>query len=790
MKSLQGLILTYGQWCKTGGKICSRVAVLSLAFLTLLLFSLPQAVEAQPLEPVDLQVIPEEGYGRMVLTFKDRTLLPIYDALITGGVLRISFEEPVDIKVDDVPLDLGDYVTIARRDPDGSAIRFALKDQYQINTLEAGEKLFVDILPMSWQGLPPGLPDDVVRDLAKRAEAAMRKVRALEQARLKAQEGPEVTLHVGEHPTFTRLVFDWSIKFDTAFVRENDIIKLTFNHPAQLDISHLRAHLPQGVIDATSFLDKGKLKFLMRVEPSVDIRAFREEQTYVIDVTPENMEVNDPANALINKELSVADNENRKNMITAPGLRDTREVDNPRGLPPVSVGRSSGGVLKESRADESPAYLAVPFENMPGADEEARAPAVPALPELEPAQEIQVAGRDAGAGDASVPRLKPQTQAADPPAATGDQIASVPQPDSRADPASLQSNVASTASAVETLPAPALAVALAEDAGNDDDLVTSAILPGVSASARLLNNRQPDVVRVQASPGALPLADAEPQDAAPEDVEVVRPAPMLDLSKQQAAPQADNNQAPGNNGIPTLKPASQGDVAMDAPTETDQADTVEIQNGGALGRSSVPMAIQLPSRPSSSPEVWRANGGSDYVPERPSPERPPESAAQEIRDFVSAEARRIGNTVRVVFPFSEPVSSSVFRRNDSIWLVFDTNATIDTRGMASALAEIAETIEVKQFEDYQIIRLDMNDPVLATVGADGNAWSLVIGDMILEPSIPLQLERNVRGDGGSVLRVLYRNPQHIRKVVDPFVGDTISLVTGFGPPRGLLKPQR
>ena len=66
---------------------------------------------------------------------------------------------------------------------DQCAIRFALKNQFQINTLEAGEKLFVDILPMSWQGLPPGLPDDVVRDLAKRAEAAMRKVRALEQAR-------------------------------------------------------------------------------------------------------------------------------------------------------------------------------------------------------------------------------------------------------------------------------------------------------------------------------------------------------------------------------------------------------------------------------------------------------------------------------------------------------------------------------------------------------------------------------------------------------------------------------
>lgn len=791
---MQGSILTYRQWRETGGKICPRAVMASVVLLlgcfALLLLSSQQPARAQqPLEPVDLQVIPEEGYGRMVLTFKDRTLLPIYDALITGGVLRISFEEPVDITVDDVPLDLGEYVTIARRDPDGSAIRFALKDQYQINTLEAGEKLFVDILPMSWQGLPPGLPDDVVRDLAKRAEAAMRKVRALEQARLKAQEGPEVELHVGEHPTFTRLVFDWSIKFDTAFVRENDIIKLTFNHPAQLDISHLRAHLPQGVIDATSFLDKGKLKFLMRVEPSVDIRAFREEQTYVIDVTPENMEVNDPANALINKELSVADNENRKNMITAPGLRDTREVDNPRGLPPVAVGRSSGGTLKESRADESPAYLAVPFENMPKGDEEARAPGVAPFPGGEPAIGVQVAGGDPGAGGLSVPRLKPQTQTADPPAGPGGQSASVPQPDDPADAASLQTNVASTASAVETLPAPELTVALAEGAGipanADDDLVTSAILPGVSASARLLNNRQPDIVRVQASPGALPLADVEPEEA-----DVIRPAPMLDLSKQVLTPQSADAQSPANIGIPTLKPAGEADAAMEAVPGTDQTDTVEIQNGQTFGRSGVPAAIQLPNRPGSAPEVWRANGGSDYVPERPSPERPPESAAQEIREFVSAEARRIGNTVRVVFPFSEPVSSSVFRRNDSIWLVFDTNATIDTRGMASALAEIADTIEVQQFDDYQIIRLDMNDPVLATVGVDGNAWSLVIGDMILEPSIPLQLERNVRGDGGSVLRVLYRNPQHIRKIVDPFVGDTISLVTGFGPPRGLLKPQR
>lgn len=742
--------------------------------------------QSDNLEPVDLTVSPGEGYGRIVLTFKDRTLLPIYDAVITGGVLRISFEDPIDINVDDVPLDLGDYVTIARRDPDGSAIRFALKNQFQINTLEAGEKLFVDILPMDWQGLPPGLPDDVVRDLAKRAEEAMRKVRALEQARLKAQEGPEVTLHVGEHPTFTRLVFDWSIKFDTAFVRENDIIKVTFNHPAQLDIAHLRAHLPQGVIDATSFLDQGKLKFLMRVEPSVDIRAFREEQTYVIDVTPENMEVNDPANALINKELSVEDNENRKDMITAPGLRDTREVKNPRGNPTSGGSTASGGgVLKESKADESPAYTIVPLGGGK-TDEGAEAPQAPqpsavensdqsAALSAEPDPEAGRANAPAETQLAMVPRIKPLV---------GEEA--LPGPGSGTEIAAAGVDVTPTALAVETLPAPELAAAvLPISADGAAELLTTAAIPAAevtSGNNAVAPSNAGLVTVAQAEPGALPL-----NEVLPEDEEIVREAPMLDLSTQQIGDQ-QQEAAPENNGIPTLQQVDTINRGSQ-PNAPYGATPVQILNTPTLGSGDVPAGIQLPGTQQSAPETWRANGGQDLNQGRPSPEQPPENFAEEVRNFVSAEARRIGNTVRVVFPFSEPVSSAVFRRNDSIWLIFDTDATIDTRGMVSALAETAETIEVQQFDDYQILRMDMTDPVLATVGVDGNAWSLVIGDLILEPSIPLQLERTVRGDGGSVLRVLYQDPQNIRQITDPFVGDTISLVTGFGPPRGLLKPQ-
>ena len=60
------------------------------------------------------------------------------------------------------------------RDPDGSAIRLSLARKVTINTMTAGERVFVDFLPDSWTGPPPGLPHEVVRELSERARAAER----------------------------------------------------------------------------------------------------------------------------------------------------------------------------------------------------------------------------------------------------------------------------------------------------------------------------------------------------------------------------------------------------------------------------------------------------------------------------------------------------------------------------------------------------------------------------------------------------------------------------------------
>ena len=101
------------------------------------------------------------GFARLVLKFSEDVVTEVTPA---GSIIVIRFERPVDLPVDKLAEAVTDYVGSARRDPDGMAIRLSLARRVSINTMTAGERVFVDFLPDSWSGPPPGLPQDVVRD--------------------------------------------------------------------------------------------------------------------------------------------------------------------------------------------------------------------------------------------------------------------------------------------------------------------------------------------------------------------------------------------------------------------------------------------------------------------------------------------------------------------------------------------------------------------------------------------------------------------------------------------------
>jgi tetratricopeptide (TPR) repeat protein len=251
-----------------------------LVLAALALPALPAATA--PVTPLKatLSVTTNDGYARIVFSANEYIEAT---TKTSGHVLIISFKQPIDVVVDRLPELAADYVGAARRDPDGSAIRLALSQELTVNTMGAGEKLFVDLLPSSWTGPPPPLPMDVVNALAKRARDAERQLqreRQLTQAKYVAP----IRVHVASLPTFTRYVFDVTGGTAVAADRSKDRLVLNFSAPLTFDLADAQAALPAGVQAINSELetDSSLVRFVFGT--NVDLRTFRDESGYVVDV--------------------------------------------------------------------------------------------------------------------------------------------------------------------------------------------------------------------------------------------------------------------------------------------------------------------------------------------------------------------------------------------------------------------------------------------------------------------------------------------------------------------------
>ncbi len=152
-----------------GAAAIGRVLLLAFAvpFLASIFANTVQAEESGAKGTATLSK--RDNFARLIIKTNE---LVASEVTLAGPVLIVRFKKPVDISVSKLAEGLTEYVSVVRRDPDGTAIRFALNQKISVNTMMAGEQLFVDMLPASWRGMPPPLPQEVVQELVDRARAA------------------------------------------------------------------------------------------------------------------------------------------------------------------------------------------------------------------------------------------------------------------------------------------------------------------------------------------------------------------------------------------------------------------------------------------------------------------------------------------------------------------------------------------------------------------------------------------------------------------------------------------
>lgn len=374
-------------------------AVLALFAVTVV--NIGMSAQAEPVKG-EVKAEAEAGFGRMIFKFEDPVDATVR---IAGAILVLEFKEPVAVSVDRISSRMRDYVSAARVDPDGKAVRIALAGKFRINPIPAADRLFIDLLPEPWIGMLPGLPQDIVDELAARARAAelaSRKKRAAEQAAAM----PAVRVKVVKLPTFMRYIFDLPPGIDATPELSDGKFKVHFNKPAKWDLADVAATLPSTVKSVKPEAEFDSIGVIYTLNGMPETRSFREDKSFVVDIglgpDAQPIAVTPLVPGMAAAAVQIAPPE------TMPAKEATREDVLPplKDMPPLKDAPRQEAVEPATPAARPVPSLAPKAEVKPQASPDVK-PEPVAAPKSEPAKP------DAKAAAGKLPEMKPPVHAAE-----------------------------------------------------------------------------------------------------------------------------------------------------------------------------------------------------------------------------------------------------------------------------------------------------------------------------------------------------------------------------------------
>ncbi|HUL88547.1 MAG TPA: tetratricopeptide repeat protein [Pseudolabrys sp.] len=495
-----------------------------LAFVTALaLLALGPASAARADDPIkgEVKAVLDGGYLRLMFQFDEAVEAT---TRVSGAIIVISFNKPVAVAVERLNVNAPEYVSAARRDPDGSAIRIALTRKVKLNTITAAERLYVDILPENWKGPMPGLPQEVIDELVRRARDAERQLH--QQRAADRQKKPAVVrVKVANQPTFVRYVFTMPGTVNVVPERADGRLTLNFDQQVAWDLADAKASLPPTLKAIEAEVDFDSVAVVFTLNGSPDVRAFREDRNIVVDIGVDGAKPKQSGEGGAAKQTAKSD--------SAPA------VSPPETMPP-----------KNSPADMLPKISAS------SKTESAAAPSAPAPTPAKEAEQPKAAPEPAPQIAPTPPKKTEQSQ----PPSSPPKEAEQPQP----------KPTMAAAAPEKPQPAPAAATAPAAAATSDPpapvvETLPSAVPPAPSSAPpspkKIFSGSTPsdDSLRPKANPNAVVVARAQQSGdklrvelpfAAPTPAAAFQRAETLWLVFDSAA-QIDLTalQADGDNGV-------------------------------------------------------------------------------------------------------------------------------------------------------------------------------------------------------------------------------------------------
>lgn len=136
-----------------------------------------------------------------------------------------------------------------------------------------------------------------------------------------------------------------------------------------------------------------------------------------------------------------------------------------------------------------------------------------------------------------------------------------------------------------------------------------------------------------------------------------------------------------------------------------------------------------------------------------------------------------GDATDLLFKWDEPVGSSVFKRGDYLWIVFDKYSEVNTNDIQDKSPDIVESAEQIKNKSFTILRIKIDDKYFATAYKDKDNWIISLTKQQLLPKTEPEINVSDSELHGSKIKISSLE-SHLKpiRLIDPTIGDEMIII--------------
>ena len=256
-----GGVPAYRRW------LCGFVAATAL-------FAAPHAFAAD----VPVRAATHKTFGRMVFDWPQ----PVnHTARVEGDTLVIVFDQPINAALDRAVAALPGYFSGVRIGGDGKTVTFDLKRPVTLKSFRNGNAVAIDLSPAAAQTTQ-------ATQAAEAPKPAPAPTQADLQGQLRGSSAPsvgKVTVRAADHPTHSRLVFDWPRAADHTLQRDGASVTVLFDKGGSADLSQANRAKLRNIQNIEQYRQpNGALAVTFAAPQNAEIKEARTGKSLVLDV--------------------------------------------------------------------------------------------------------------------------------------------------------------------------------------------------------------------------------------------------------------------------------------------------------------------------------------------------------------------------------------------------------------------------------------------------------------------------------------------------------------------------